>query len=136
MRLTRRCADRADEVSRTLRAKPGGSRCFEKALPGNVLYAHAGAFVGFSENALQLGSQWAQLQLSSGQHLDPPADTQMINFGFNLPTPLTRAGFCSALQSSKGKLCYHTPARTGRPRGSVSQTREARDHRRADMNGL
>jgi hypothetical protein len=40
------------------------SNCFEKDLPGNVLHAHVGGFAGFSENALQPGSQWAQLQPS------------------------------------------------------------------------
>ena len=63
-------------------------------------YAHVGAFAGFSENALQLGSQWAQLQ--SSKSWDPPEDTEMIHFAFNLPAPLDRAGFCSALQGAKG----------------------------------
>ena len=110
------------DCSKTITLCPGspGINCFEKDLPGNVLYAHVGAFVGFSENALQLGSQWAQLQPSGGQHWDPPADTQMIDFGFNLPTPLTRAGFCAALQGAKAsfathpcKDCNETPAGIG-----------------------
>jgi len=52
------------DCSKTITLCPGspGINCFEKDLPGNVLYAHVGGFVGFSENALQLGSQWAQLQ--------------------------------------------------------------------------
>jgi hypothetical protein len=72
-----------------------------------VLFAHVGAFVGFSENALQLGSQWAQLQPSGGEHWDPPSDTQMISFGFGLPTPLTRAEFCAALQGAKSGFKLH-----------------------------
>jgi len=72
-----------------------------------VLFGHVGAFVGFSENALQLGSQWAQLQPNAGSHWDPPEDTNMINFAFNLPTPLTRAAFCSALQGAKSGFATH-----------------------------
>jgi hypothetical protein len=70
-----------------------------KDLPGNVFYAAVGRFVGFSENVLQLGSQFAQL--AAGGSWDPPEDTEMITFGFNLPQPLTRAAFCSALESAK-----------------------------------
>lgn len=79
-----------------------GANCFVKDLPGNVFYAHVGGFAGFSENALQLGSQFAQLLPGGGKHWDPPEDTAMIDFGFNLPTPLTRATFCAALQTAKG----------------------------------
>jgi hypothetical protein len=79
-----------------------------KDLPGNVLFANVGAFVGFSENARQLGSQWAQLNPGGGRHWVPPEDTQMINFGFNLPTPLTIATFCTALQSAKSDFKTHT----------------------------
>jgi hypothetical protein len=64
-----------------------------------------GAFVGFSETALQLGSQFAQL--TSTKTWDPPEDTQMITFGFALPRPLTRAGFCAALQGAKGSFAMH-----------------------------
>ena len=31
----------------------------------------------------------------------------MIDFGFNLPTPITRGSFCSALQSAKGNFRLH-----------------------------
>jgi hypothetical protein len=91
----------------TLCPGSSGINCYEKDLPGNVLYAHVGGFVGFSENALQLGSQWAQLQSAGGMHWDPPEDTQMISFGFNLPTPLTRDAFCAALQSAKPGFKLH-----------------------------
>jgi hypothetical protein len=97
------------DCAKTITLCPGspGSNCFEKDLPGNMLFAHVGAFVGFSENALQLGSQWAQLNPSGGSHWDPPEDTQMIDFGFNLPTPLTAAAFCPALQSAKSDFKTH-----------------------------
>jgi hypothetical protein len=101
------CPD--SDCSKTITLCPGssGTNCFEKDLPGNVLFGHVGAFVGFSENALQLGSQWAQLQPNAGSHWDPPEDTNMISFGFNLPTPLTRAAFCSALQGAKSGFATH-----------------------------
>lgn len=95
------------DCAKTITLCPGspGLNCFEKDLPGNVLYATVGAFVGFSETALQLGSQWAQL--ASTKTWDPPEDTQMISFGFGLPHPLTRAAFCSALQGSKMGFSLH-----------------------------
>jgi hypothetical protein len=104
---TAHCPDA--DCANTITLCPGspGSNCFEKDLPGNVVFAHVGAFVGFSENALQLGSQWAQLVPSGGSHWDPPEDTQMIDFGFNLPSPFTRAGFCAGLQSAKSGFKTH-----------------------------
>ena len=97
------------DCAKTITLCPGapGVNCFGKDVPGNVLFAHVGAFVGFSENALQLGSQWAQLVPSSGSHWDPPEDTNMIAFGFNLPTPLTRTDFCAALQGAKSGFDMH-----------------------------
>lgn len=79
-----------------------GLNCYGKDLPGNVFYATIGRFVGFSENALQLGSQFAQL--ASTKSWDPPEDTEMISFGFNLPGSLTSATFCSALQGAKSSF--------------------------------
>jgi hypothetical protein len=79
-----------------------GANCFGQDFPGNIVYGHVGAFVGFSENALQLGSQWAQLQ--SSRSWDPPEDTAMISFAVGLPTPFTRAGLCTALQGAKGSF--------------------------------
>lgn len=101
------CPDPGCRNTITLCPGSPGMNCFEKDLPGNVLYAHVGGFAGFSENALQLGSQWAQLQPSGGMHWDPPEDTQMISFGFNLPTPLTRDAFCAALQGAKSGFELH-----------------------------
>jgi hypothetical protein len=100
----------AKDCANTITLCPGsaGSNCFGKDLPGNVFYAHVGGFAGFSENALQLGSQFAQLLPGGGKHWDPPEDTAMIDFGFNLATPLTRAGFCAELQSAKGGFAQHT----------------------------
>jgi Domain of unknown function (DUF4157)/Bacterial toxin 44 len=104
------CPDLDRGCQNTITLCPGspGINCYEKDLPGNVLYAHVGGFAGFSENALQLGSQWAQLQPAGGLHWDPPEDTQMISFGFNLPTPLTRDAFCSALQGAKSGFKLHS----------------------------
>lgn len=92
------------ECGKPITLCPGspGLNCYGKDLPGNVFYATIGRFVGFSENALQLGSQFAQL--ASTKTWDPPEDTQMISFGFNLPGSLTSATFCSALQSAKSNF--------------------------------
>jgi hypothetical protein len=100
--------------SNTITLCPGntGKNCYEKDLPGNVFYAHIGVYAGFSENALQLGSQYAQLTSPSkqGRHWDPPADTQMISFGANLPMALTASTFCAALQGAKGSFATHNCA--------------------------
>ncbi|HUI62348.1 MAG TPA: DUF4157 domain-containing protein [Steroidobacteraceae bacterium] len=98
----------SETCENTITLCPGspGSNCYTKDLPGNMVFAHIGAFVGFSENALQLGSQWAQLQPLGGKHWDPPEDTQMIDFAFNLPT-FTRAAFCQALQGAKSGFESH-----------------------------
>ncbi|HKG13022.1 MAG TPA: DUF4157 domain-containing protein [Pyrinomonadaceae bacterium] len=93
------CPDSECGRSITLCAGSAGLNCYGKDLPGNVFYATIGRFVGFSENTLQLGSQFAQL--ASTKMWDPPEDTQMISFGFNLPGSLTSATFCSALQGAK-----------------------------------
>lgn len=104
---TDHCPDAGCKNTITLCPGSTGDNCFEKDLPGNVVFAHVGAFVGFSENAIQLGSQWAQLQKSGGQHWDPPEDTNMISFAFGLPHPLTRAAFCTALQGAKPGFATH-----------------------------
>jgi hypothetical protein len=96
------CPDAECGSSITLCPGSPGLNCYGKDLPGNVFYATVGRFVGFSENALQLGSQFAQL--ASTKSWDPPEDTQMISFGFNLPGSLTSATFCSALQSAKSSF--------------------------------
>jgi outer membrane protein OmpA-like peptidoglycan-associated protein len=79
-----------------------GSDCFGTDLPGNLFYAHIGRFVGFTELALQLGSQFAQLESSS--HWDPPEDTAMISAGFRLPDPLDHAALCSAMASLRSSV--------------------------------
>ncbi|HEU4596991.1 MAG TPA: DUF4157 domain-containing protein [Pyrinomonadaceae bacterium] len=91
------------DCSGTITLCPGskGLNCYGKDLPGNIFYATIGNFVGFSENTLQLGSQFAQL--SSTQTWDPPEDTQMISFGFNLPS-FSRSSFCAALQGAKASF--------------------------------
>lgn len=71
--------------------------CYEHDLPGNIFYAYIGRICGFSRNALQLGSQFAELLPSSSGGWDPPEDTAAINLGFGLPTALTRSGLCSAI---------------------------------------
>jgi hypothetical protein len=101
------CPDPGCQKTITICPGSPGTNCFEKDLPGNVLFAYIGRFVGFSENALQLGSQWAQLQPSGGRRWDPHEDTQMISFGFMLPTPLTREAFCAALQGAKTGFPLH-----------------------------
>jgi hypothetical protein len=96
------CPDAGCGKSITLCPGSPGLNCFGKDLPGNVFYATIGRFVGFSENALQLGSQFAQL--ASTKAWDPPEDTRMISFGFNLPGSLTSATFCAELQSAKSSF--------------------------------
>lgn len=113
------CPTRTRQCRATITLCPGspGSNCFGKDLPGNLFYAHLGRFIGFSENTLQLGSQFAQLRSARGRGWDPPEDTAAISIGFHLPDPLTRPGFCSALQSAKARVpnpscldCSETPA--------------------------
>jgi len=96
------CPDAGCRHTVTICPGSSGSNCFGQDFAGNIVYAHVGGFVGLSENALQLGSQWAQLQ--STKSWDPPEDTRMISFGYNLVAPLDRPSFCAALQVAKGGL--------------------------------
>jgi outer membrane protein OmpA-like peptidoglycan-associated protein len=99
-----------DSCGNTVTFCPGssGSNCFRTDMPGNLFYAHIGAFVGFSENVLQLGSQFAQLTPPSGSKSkaawDPPEDTAMIRFGFGLTNPLTRTDLCDDLRFGKASF--------------------------------
>jgi hypothetical protein len=79
--------------------------CFGTDVPGNMFYATVGRFVGFTETALQLGSQFAQLQ--STRTWDPPEDTTMIALGFALPDPLDHAGLCAAVGALRGVATPH-----------------------------
>jgi hypothetical protein len=81
----------------TLCASVAGN-CFVKDVPGNLFYAHVGQFVGWTELALQLGSQFAQLE--SSRSWDPPEDTRMIHLGFGLSDPLSRADLCAAINTN------------------------------------
>ncbi len=81
------------------------SDCFKIDVPGNLFYAHIGRFVGWTELALQLGSQFAQLDASA--RWDPPEDTRMINMGFALPDPLTRSALCSAINANRSIFRLH-----------------------------
>jgi len=76
------------------------AQCRENDLPGNLFFAHIGAFAGFSENSLQLGSQFAELLPTSSGGWDSPEDTAAIHLGFTLPPALTRASLCSALTAA------------------------------------
>jgi Domain of unknown function (DUF4157)/Bacterial toxin 44 len=49
--------------------------CYEHDLPGNLFYAYIGRVCGFSLNALQLGSQFAELLPTSSSNWDTPEDT-------------------------------------------------------------
>jgi outer membrane protein OmpA-like peptidoglycan-associated protein len=82
----------------TLCASVAGN-CFVKDVPGNLFYAHVGRFVGWTELALQLGSQFAQLE--SSRSWDPPEDTRMIHLGFGLSDPLSRADLCAAINTNR-----------------------------------
>lgn len=76
--------------------------CFNTDVPGNLFYAHLGRFVGFTELALQLGSQWAQL--SSTAHWDPPEDSAMISAGFGMAHPLGRSTLCTTVDAIRGSI--------------------------------
>jgi len=78
------------------------SDCFDSDVPGNLFYAHVGRFAGWTELALQLGSQFAELELSKAW--DSPEDTRMISIGFGLPHPLTRADLCAALVTHRASF--------------------------------
>lgn len=78
------------------------SNCLLTDVPGNLFYAQVGRFVGWTELALQLGSQFAQL--STTRRWDPPEDTRMISVGFALPNPLTRTGLCAALTANRASF--------------------------------
>jgi hypothetical protein len=75
------------------------SDCFIIDVPGNLFYAHVGRFVGWTELALQLGSQFAQLDSSATW--DSPEDTRMISLGFALPDPLSRSDLCAAINANR-----------------------------------
>jgi hypothetical protein len=77
--------------------------CFKTYVPGDLFYAHVGRFVGWSDLALRLGSQYAQL-LSKKKDWDPPEDSAMLTIGLGLPDPLTAKALCGALQGGGGQL--------------------------------
>jgi hypothetical protein len=76
------CSDPCTNASVTI-----AGQCFRNDVPGNLFYAHVGRWVGLSENALQLGSIYAQLTTPDLERRgwDPPDDTQTISVGYNLP---------------------------------------------------
>jgi len=82
----------------TMCPRSRGNNCYKSDMPGNLFYAHIGRFAGFSRLALQLGSQYAHL--SASRRWDPPEDTAMVNFGYNLPRKLTRQALCTRLWTS------------------------------------
>jgi hypothetical protein len=45
---------------------------------------------------------------------DPPEDTQMISFGFGLPS-FTRPAFCAQLQGAKSAFSLHSCADCNEP---------------------
>jgi hypothetical protein len=90
-------------------SNPSGQNCYESDLPGNVFFGQIGRYAGWSELALQLGSQYAELldviprPARPNITWDSPEDTAMIHFGYhNLSLPLTRSVLCSALPPARG----------------------------------
>jgi hypothetical protein len=74
--------------------------CYENDLPGNIFYAYISAFVGFSLNAVHLGSQYAELLPNSSGGWDSPEDEAALNLGYSLPQgTLTRSALVSALRA-------------------------------------
>lgn len=59
-------------------------KCYPNDLPGNIFYAYISRFVGFSRNAVHLGSQIAELQPNSSSNWDPPEETAALDLGFDL----------------------------------------------------
>jgi hypothetical protein len=89
-----------DNCASTITLCPStGVDCYIKDVPGNLFYAHVGRFTGWTELTLQLGSQFAQLDASA--RWDPPEDTRMITFGFNLPGSLSQSALCSAMNANR-----------------------------------
>jgi hypothetical protein len=78
--------------------------CYENNIPGDLFYAYIGTFCGFSRIALQLGSQYAELQPSSTRNWDPPQDTAAIDLGLSLPSTITRTNLYFALGGAVGSL--------------------------------
>jgi hypothetical protein len=76
--------------------------CFLTDVPGNIFYAHVGRFAGWTDLALRLGSQYAQL--ISKKTWDPPEDSAILTIGLGLPDPLTTAALCSALRSDGSRF--------------------------------
>ena len=78
-----------------------GTTCHEHDLPGNIFYAYIGRYCGFSLNALQLGSQYANLLDPTSRDWDPPQDTAAIRLGWGLPRgTITRSNLLAALRSA------------------------------------
>ncbi len=90
-----------------------GYNCYSTEAPGNLFYAHVGKYVGWSELALQLGSQFAQLKTT--KDWDLPEDTLMISLGFSLTDPLTRSVFCKALNKHRSSFTLHSCVNCSEP---------------------
>jgi len=71
--------------------------CQENDGPANVFYGYIGRYLGFSPNALLLGSNFANLQKDGGDDWDPPEDIKLVKAGMGLPDALTEAALCKAL---------------------------------------
>ncbi|MCP4117251.1 MAG: DUF4157 domain-containing protein [Desulfobacteraceae bacterium] len=107
-----------DDCANTITLCPGtGSDCFRTDVPGNLFFAHVGRFVGWTELALQLGSQFAQLR--SAGRFDTLDDTRMIRLGCGLPDPLTRTALCAAINASRSIFVL-------RPCGNCTEATTAR----------
>jgi len=80
--------------------------CFDYGLPGNIFYGHIGRFCGFTLNALQLGSQFANLLPDGGASWDTKDDTAAIDLGFNLPPEagVSEGSLCNKVVLAKGSL--------------------------------
>ena len=108
------CPQNCDEGEVGIVTLCPGSRsenCYEADVPGNLFYAAIGRFVGWSELALQLGSQLAELKdititkFHPAVEWDPPTDTAAIMLGFRaLPVPLTRGDLCGIVPKVRGAL--------------------------------
>jgi Bacterial toxin 44 len=78
--------------------------CFDYGLPGNLFYGHIGRFCGFTLNALQLGSQFANLLPDGGASWDTSDDTAAITLGSGLPVNISISGLCNVVSSGKESL--------------------------------
>jgi hypothetical protein len=81
-----------------------GFNCYETDVPGNIIYALIGKFIGWTQLTINLGSQYAELldteRVPKGW--DSPDDTAAIAAAFALTAPTGRSQLCGVLAGASG----------------------------------